>query len=295
MKKRIPNYALYGEAALPTWQDLLHLEWINQGRASDLREISPHWHDSLLQLIYIRRGEGEVSLENSRLSFRAPCVILLPQRTVHAFSYSADTDGPVITAAQRPLESIARILSPRLLALLGQPRVLTLPWPADGQEPIWPLFELLEREVIAGEGVELAAGQALLVTLLAKIADLAEPAAPPRRPSGRRAALVAQFRELVDAQFRRHWTLGRYCEALGVTAVTLGRACREETGEAPLAIVNERLAREAQRQLAYTDLDVQQIARDLGFADAAYFSRFFRKQAGVTPSAFRAAFLGTAD
>ncbi|WP_313329399.1 helix-turn-helix domain-containing protein, partial [Stutzerimonas balearica] len=58
--------------------------------------------------------------------------------------------------------------------------------------------------------------------------------------------------------------------------------------------VNERLAREAQRQLAYTDLDVQQIARDLGFADAAYFSRFFRKQAGVTPSAFRAAFLGTA-
>ncbi|MCF7202509.1 helix-turn-helix domain-containing protein [Pseudomonas oligotrophica] len=294
MKKRIPNYALYGEAALPSWQDLLHLEWINRGRASDLREISAHRHDNLLQLIYVRRGQGEVSLENSRLRFRAPCIILLPQRTVHAFSYSADTDGPVITAAQRPLESIARILSPRILALLTRPRVFDLPWQADGSEPIWPLIQLLESEAGAGEGGNLAAGQALLVALLARVASLAEPVATRGPASGRRAALVGQFRELVDAQFRRHWTLGRYCEALGVTAATLGRACREEAGEAPLSIVKERLVREAQRQLAYTDLDVQQIARDLGFADAAYFARFFRRQCGVTPSDFRAAFLGSA-
>jgi len=26
MSRRIPNYALYGQAALPAWQDLLHLE-----------------------------------------------------------------------------------------------------------------------------------------------------------------------------------------------------------------------------------------------------------------------------
>ncbi len=103
MSKRIPNYALYGQAALPVWQDLLHMEWINERGDMHQREIKPHQHDSLLQIVYVRSGEGEVSLENSRMGFRAPCLILLPQRTVHAFRYSPETDGPVITAAQRPL------------------------------------------------------------------------------------------------------------------------------------------------------------------------------------------------
>ncbi|WP_031298075.1 helix-turn-helix domain-containing protein [Sphingobium lactosutens] len=104
------------------------------------------------------------------------------------------------------------------------------------------------------------------------------------------SAMLGRFRELVDTHYRQQWSLGRYAEALGVTVATLGRACREQFGESPSAIVNARIVREAQRQLAYTSLDIQQIARDLGFADAAYFSRFFRKQSGLKPSEFRAAF-----
>lgn len=290
MTKRIPNYAVYGQAALPAWQDLLHLEWISERGESHQREIRPHQHDSLLQLVYVRSGHGEVSLENSRMIFRAPCLILLPQRTVHAFRYSADTNGPVVTAAQRPLESTARILSGDVLALMQRPAVVPLPWPADGSEPIWPLFQLLEAEARSEARGNVAAGHALLIALLVQVARLEQPAASARPLSGRRSALLAQFRELVDERYPRHWSLGRYAEALGVTTATLGRACREQLGAAPSAIINERLAREAQRQLAYTALDIQQIAGNLGFADAAYFSRFFRKQTGFKPREFRAAF-----
>ena len=58
-----------------------------------------------------------------------------------------------------------------------------------------------------------------------------------------------------------------------------------------MGLINARLMREAQRQLAYSELEIKQIAHDLGFADSSYFSRFFRKQAGMTPGEFRAAFL----
>ncbi|OOE10290.1 AraC family transcriptional regulator [Stutzerimonas degradans] len=290
MTKRIPNYALYGQAALPSWQNLLHLEWISTRGESHQREIRPHQHDSLLQIVYVRRGHGEVSLENSRMAFQAPCLILLPQRTVHAFRYSAETDGPVITVAQRPLESMARILSADLLAFLQRPVVVALPWPADGSEPIWPLFELIEAEADSQAPGSVAAGQALLAALLLHITRLERPAPTPIQTRGRRSAMLGRFRELVDAHYRQQWSLGHYAEALGVTVATLGRACREQFGESPSAIVSARIVREAQRQLAYTSLDIQQIARDLGFADAAYFSRFFRKQSGLKPSEFRAAF-----
>jgi AraC family transcriptional activator of pobA len=292
MSKRIPNYALYGQAALPAWQDLLHLEWISDRGDMHHREIRPHQHDSLLQVVYVRSGEGEVSLENSRMAFHAPCLILLPQRTVHAFRYSGETDGPVITAAQRPLESMARILSGDLLALMQRPTVIPLPWNTDGTEPIWPLIQMIQSEAQGQERGNVAAGHALLIALLVKITRLEQPAVTVRPANSRRSTLLGQFRDLVDQQFKQHWPLTLYAEALGVTPATLGRACREELGESPTAVINQRIVREAQRQLAYTALDIQQIAHELGYGDAAYFSRFFRKQAGIKPSEFRAAFRG---
>jgi len=40
--------------------------------------------------------------------------------------------------------------------------------------------------------------------------------------------------------------------------------------------------------LLYTDLSVAQAAWELGFEDAAYFSRFFTAREGRSPTAFRA-------
>ena len=45
---------------------------------------------------------------------------------------------------------------------------------------------------------------------------------------------------------------------------------------------------EARRLIAYSDLDITRIGYELGFKDQAYFSRFFTRTQGMTPSAFRA-------
>ena len=270
---------------MPAWQDLLHLEWISDRGDMHQREIRPHQHDALLQVVYVRNGQGEVSLENSRMAFHAPCLILLPQRTVHAFRYSAETDGPVITAAQRPLESMAYSLQRSAgndAASGGDSLALDCGWhgthlatdSADSERSARP-----ERDNVA-------AGHALLIALLVQITRLNQPTLTARPANGRRSALLGQFRELIDQHFKQHWPLALYAEALGITPATLGRACREELGESPTAVINERIVREAQRQLAYTALDIQRIAHDLGYADAAYFSRFFRKQAGLKPANF---------
>jgi AraC family transcriptional activator of pobA len=60
-------------------------------------------------------------------------------------------------------------------------------------------------------------------------------------------------------------------------------------GHGALAVLHDRIVLEARRELAYTTLSVKQIALDLGFADAGYFTRFFLREAGQTPSAWREA------
>jgi AraC family transcriptional activator of pobA len=58
-------------------------------------------------------------------------------------------------------------------------------------------------------------------------------------------------------------------------------------GHSALGVLHALLMLEAQRDLAYTTLSIKQIALGLGFGDAAYFTRFFAREAGMTPTAWR--------
>jgi AraC family transcriptional activator of pobA len=109
---------------------------------------------------------------------------------------------------------------------------------------------------------------------------------------GRRAlrdTLVQRYRALVELHLRRHQPLGFYAQALKVTPDHLSRSCRAVTGLSALELLHERMVLEARRLLAYTDAGVAEVARELGFGDPAYFSRFFARQCGASPQAYRAA------
>ncbi len=73
----------------------------------------------------------------------------------------------------------------------------------------------------------------------------------------------------------------------GLTVEALRAAVREATGLSPHELVlRTRLAR-AQQLLAETDVEVASVARQIGYDDAAYFSRLFRRRIGVSPTRFR--------
>ena len=81
--------------------------------------------------------------------------------------------------------------------------------------------------------------------------------------------LARQAAELVEARHDLERSLER---AAGVTAGHL---------------IRQRVLTEAKRQLVFTNLSIGEIAYDLAFADPSHFARFFRKQTGTTPQAFR--------
>jgi AraC family transcriptional activator of pobA len=91
----------------------------------------------------------------------------------------------------------------------------------------------------------------------------------------------------VDERFRLHEPLHTHAAALGITVGQLSRLCRQVLGRSALAVVNQRLLHEAERELAYSTLSIKQLAASLGFEDESYFGRFFRRHAGLTPTQFR--------
>ena len=67
----------------------------------------------------------------------------------------------------------------------------------------------------------------------------------------------------------------------------LTRVCRQTLGKSASELLADRIHFEARRLLRETKRPVKDIASELGFNSAAYFSRAFVKAAGITPTNFR--------
>jgi AraC family transcriptional activator of pobA len=114
----------------------------------------------------------------------------------------------------------------------------------------------------------------------------------PRRggdpPDGRRA-IHRRFVALVDANFLHLPHVAQYADLLRISPGHLNERVRRASGVTASAVIHRRQFAEARRLLLFTDLTVEAIAARLAFSDAPYFNRFFKRMAGTTPGAFRAA------
>lgn len=102
-------------------------------------------------------------------------------------------------------------------------------------------------------------------------------------------ALVMAFLKLVESAYGRRWSVAEYARRLGYAERTLRRACLDRLGRSAKTVIDERVVLEARRLLAHGEATVAAIAERLGFDDPANFGRFFRRETGTTPAAFRRA------
>lgn len=284
-RKTLPSYALYGAQAAV---DSVHHERIPSRASRFGFEIEPHFHDALIQVLYLTHGGGETSIDGQTWRFDAPCLIVVPARSVHGFHFRDDVDGHVITTAQSAIESIAMTAAPELLTVIRTPAVLTVDPHSRRGGPLEALFDAIGREAEHPERWQYTAGLALTIALLVQIARQSEQARLAGNPA--RAALVARierFRLLLDERCRTRQPVARYADAMGISAGQLTRICREAFGISAIEAIDRRAVHEARRLLVYSTLSVKQIARELGFRDEAYFGRFFRKQTGQRPTEYR--------
>ncbi len=287
----IPRVALYGDEALPADVQLVHCERIPVRSGAHNWEIDPHVHEAMLQVLYVEQGGGgEAMIDGRRWALVPPCLVIVPAHCVHGFHYAIDTDGTVITAAQRPLEALLDALAPALRQQVLQPAVLPVDREGRHAEALVPLFDAIAREARTTGLASGAAGMSLLAALMVQVARISHSTqGEGGDPRSRQAQRLERFRALLDAHFRERWAVERYARSLGVTAGQLGRLSRELLGMSTLDAINARVMHEAQRELVYSTLSIKQVAAELGFDDEAYFGRFFKKHGGHTPTEFREA------
>lgn len=78
-----------------------------------------------------------------------------------------------------------------------------------------------------------------------------------------------------------------FAKHLSVHVNHLNRALKEHTGRTTSELITERITREAQSLLSYTDWSISEIAYCLGFKHPSSFQSFFKKQTNISPKDYR--------
>ncbi len=273
----IPVFSLYGEARLLA-PERFHIEDIRSRSERYDWEIKSHSHRGLFQIIFLFDGKARVQLDHVASEAAAPCAIIVPSGTVHAFGFQPHAHGYVLTVAESEF-SAPQSLASGVIDLSG------VPGEASRMALLLAEIQTEFRAQAAGVAAALEGLVGALFVLVGRRSAAGHDGDPRSR---RRSETFGRFRSLVEAHFTEHRPVGYYAQALHMTESRLNRLCRATIGKSALEIVNDRLLLEAQRKLTHIAAPVSVLAYELGFADPAYFWRFFKKHAGLTPSQFRA-------
>lgn len=274
--RAIPTFDLYGEHhAFP---DVLHCETITDRAALHDWRISVHRHTDLHQFFSITAGSAEVTVEGAVQRLALPALVTIPRLAAHGFRFAQGTAGHVVTLPMAELPEAFGEGSPiaQRLSHWG-----TVPGSAELRGLV---ARLAAEHRGAGFGrVPLLRG--LVLQLAAEVARGLNDASPAsEHPYARR---MVALDALIAARLRSRWRVADYADALGMTPTHLSRVTRAEAGLSASRYIERHLFREARRLLAYTRMGVGEIAFALGFEDAAYFSRAFRRHEGEPPLAYR--------
>lgn len=279
----VPTYSLYGVSSVEPLHDQLHFESIAQRSRLHDWEIQPHLHERFLQILYIHTGSGEALMDGKRQPLRSGSLVTMPPHHVHGFVFRPETDGIVVTMTDSHLRTLLAGV-PDALPLFEHPRHDRVRG-ADALADALRQFRTEMETVSAWRGAALSALLTVVLIGIARLADVSTPAA--ERSSSRPARHFQLFQQLLESGYREQKEIGDYAAEVGVTATQLNRICRQVAGQSALQLIHARVLAQAQRDLLFSDLEVKHIALSLGFADAAYFSRFFARRVGQTPTEFR--------
>ena len=98
---------------------------------------------------------------------------------------------------------------------------------------------------------------------------------------------LEEFLELLDMHLTNHKKPSHYADLMNLSLYQLNEITKATVGKSASELINEHIILEAKRYLLATPNQIKDIADQLGYEDISYFIRFFKKQTGYSPEAFR--------
>jgi AraC family transcriptional regulator, transcriptional activator of pobA len=288
LKGELLNFeGLYGDNSIDAHQEFVHFEKLESRSERNNWVIKQHFHQKLFQIFHIKSGSGLILFEKREIPFASPCIICIPESSPHGFLFEPNSSGSVITFSVSLLDKIC-MDSPATKLEFSQMRVIEGNGNKGSFGKLATLIGLLKTEI---EEPQLEKNLVLksIITLL--ITEIFRLSYSENRESfvgkNRSLAIFNIFQKSIIQSRNPQKNIQEYAAEQNISSIHLNRICKEIASKTANSAINAYFILEAKKYLLHTDYSISEVAYQLNFNDAAYFSRLFKKNVGVNPKEFR--------
>jgi len=281
--RAIPVVDFYGETETWSTSDLLHIEpLIERSQLYDWK-IRAHRHSSLSQFFLLQKGGGVAHVDTVSYELAPPCVLIVPEMCVHDFEWMKNSSGYVLSIASPLTNEVTREIGAGL-TVFRKPAIVDISADQTHVESLFTAIQHEHRQDLPQKGPLLdALVRALSIWLFRHVATASKEIERPSRANRH----YNRFTMLVDKHHKSQRTVASYANEIGITPSHLNAVCQQLVGGSAISVIHARLFLAAKRSLIYTEKTITGVSHGLGFSDPAYFTRFFKRSAGMTPREYR--------
>lgn len=245
----------------------------------------PHKHDFYLAVLFTR-GSGTHEIDFSSYKVKPGSLFLLSPGQTHNWKLSRDTDGYVFFHSPEFYNLNFRNRQIRdypFFSSLYHSPLLQLKDKA--LKKTEALFAEILEEFEKNKPMKLQKLGALIDILYIELSRKYEATPEIAHHEGYQEKL-RKLQELIDANYRTIKSPAEYAEKMGMSEKHLNRICKTLLNKTTTDLITDRVILEAKRLLVQGGNSVAGIAGELGYFDASYFTRLFKKKTGETPASF---------
>ncbi len=149
------------------------------------------------------------------------------------------------------------------------------------------VWKMLEQEMVSNDNLQGEMLQMMLKRILILCTRMYKEQSDYKKIDKKNMNIIREYNILVEQYFREKHTVSEYAALMHKSPKTLSNLFKKLGSKSPLQFIKDRKMLEAKRTLGHTHKTISEIGYDLGFVDVQSFSRFFKKEAGISPSDFR--------
>lgn len=247
----------------------------------------PHRHD-YYEILFIEDGLGQHIIDYESYEIKPPCFYFLSKGQIHFWKLKKALKGQVLLFPREFLipPAIANNQAGDLSifnSLSKAPHVGII----DVNLPqIQEIFANLKEEFTGRSDINLSMLRAYTHILLVKLLRI-HAKNQPTNILDTSNAMIRIFRQLVTENYLAVRSVQEYADLIGISTTHLRDTVKNSTGYSPGQLIRQEIIFEAKRRLANTDATTAEIGYGLNFEDTSYFSRFFKRETGKSPSNYR--------
>jgi len=247
----------------------------------------PHKHN-FYHLVLFTEGAGSHAIDFKTFPVIPWQIYFMAPGQVHGWNFEGRVDGYVINFSVAFFDAFLSKTNylEQFPFFDGQPNESVINIPLALQPKVKDVFEEIVLESEHRQRLAPDMIRALMIQLFITLGRISLPQQPAEKQSYNHT-LLKSFQKLVEQHYATVKLPKQYAELLYITPNHLNALCNDVLGISAGEVIRKRIALEAKRLLVNFNLSIHEVADRLNFADNSYFTKFFKKQEGLSPEQFR--------